>query len=208
MLWTLAQIAALLWLVGPILGVMLLLIPVVGLFNELVISNIHVLLAASLVVSFRAPAVWPFMVLTKVTPVIGLVWFAVRREWRSLAVALATTGIVVIVSFALGPNAWVEWTRWIASNPPVPTDPDQLLAWASLLVRLPAGLLLIAVAARRDWRWLVPIAIWLSLPVIWYNSPILMAASIPLARSDLQRARARKRAQLSGKPSIPLGRSD
>jgi hypothetical protein len=63
------------------------------------------------------------------------------------------------------------------------------------------------VAARKDWRWLVPIAIWLSLPVIWYNSPILMAASIPLAKDDLRRARQRAVPRGAGRPTVPLGRS-
>jgi len=47
--------------------------------------------------------------LTKVTPGVGLVWFAVRREWRSLAIAATATAVVVAVSAAVAPGAWAGW---------------------------------------------------------------------------------------------------
>ena len=34
---------------------------------------------------------WAFVLLTKVTPGIGLLWFAIRRRWRDLAIALGVT---------------------------------------------------------------------------------------------------------------------
>ena len=50
---------------------------------ELAGGNISLLLAVAIVVGFRWPAAWAFVLLTKVTPGIGLLWFVVRREWRS-----------------------------------------------------------------------------------------------------------------------------
>ena len=50
---------------------------------------------------FRYPWTWGFVLLTKVTPGIGLLWFAVRREWRALAIALGVTGVIVAVSLVL-----------------------------------------------------------------------------------------------------------
>ena len=53
---------------------------------------------------FRYPWTWGFVLLTKVTPGVGLLWFAVRREWRALAIALGVTGAIVAVSLvARGP---------------------------------------------------------------------------------------------------------
>ena len=40
------------------------------------------------------PAAWALPLLPKVTPGIGVVWFLVRREWRSLAIAVGL-GIAV-----------------------------------------------------------------------------------------------------------------
>ena len=55
---------------------------------ELYHGNIHLLMAAAIVLGFRYPIGWSFLLLTKVTPGVGLVWFAVRREWRPLIIAL------------------------------------------------------------------------------------------------------------------------
>lgn len=206
-LWMAAQVSVLVWMIGPIVTVILILIPPVGLFDELIIGNIHIFMAAALVLTFRISPVWGFPMLTKVTPAIGLAWYAVRREWRQLAGALLTTGLIAALSFAINPEAWRTWLTWLSTMPAVPPNSTQLLASASLLLRLPAALLLIIIGARKDWRWLVPIGIWLSLPVIWYNSPILMAASIPLAKDDMRRARQRRLARAAGRPATSLGRS-
>ncbi len=61
-------------------------------------GNVHMLLALAIVLGFRWPATWSFVLLTKVTPGIGLLWFAVRREWRSLAIALGATAVLVTLS--------------------------------------------------------------------------------------------------------------
>ncbi len=45
-------------------------------------------MAAAIALGFRYPATWAFVLLAKVTPGIGLLWFLVRREWRNLAIAL------------------------------------------------------------------------------------------------------------------------
>jgi hypothetical protein len=105
-LWTAAICAAYIWLVGrwafPIVlaGAMAL---------ELYLGQIDVFIAAAIVIGFRYPAVWAFPLLTKVAPGIGLVWFAVRREWRSLAIALSATVAVAAVSAVLTPNLWHDW---------------------------------------------------------------------------------------------------
>ena len=59
---------------------------------ELYHGNIHLLLAAAIVLGFRHPWTWSFVLLSKVTPGVGLIWFAIRREWRALGIALGVTG--------------------------------------------------------------------------------------------------------------------
>ena len=51
---------------------------------ELFVGQVHLFIAAAIVLGFRWPALWAFNILTKVTPGVGLLWFLVRREWRSL----------------------------------------------------------------------------------------------------------------------------
>ncbi len=67
---------------------------------ELYHGNVHLLMAAAIVLGFRYPVGWSFLLLTKVTPGVGLIWFAVRREWRPLLIALGFTGALVAVSVA------------------------------------------------------------------------------------------------------------
>src|SRR4051812_32333136 len=80
--WTGLLMATLLVLTGPVLFVLAL--PIA--FFELWGGNIHLLLALAIVLGFRWPATWAFVLLTKVTPGVGLLWFAVRREWAKLAI--------------------------------------------------------------------------------------------------------------------------
>ena len=103
--WTALLMLAVRYLTGPrlfIVGVLLA-------SAELAGGNISLLLAVAIVLGFRWPAAWALILLTKVSPGIGLIWFAVRREWRNLAIALGATVIVVATSAAIMPWAWVDW---------------------------------------------------------------------------------------------------
>ena len=71
---------------------------------NLVDGNIHLFLAVAIALGFRYPALWSVVLLTKVTPGVGLLWFAVRREWRSLRIALGVTGAIVAVDLRVHAN--------------------------------------------------------------------------------------------------------
>src|SRR5207247_6135780 len=135
--WTVLLLAALTFLVGPVLlgAAVLLALP------ELLGGNITLLIAAALVVGFRWPAAWAFVLLTKVTPGVGLLWFAVRREWRSLGIALGTTAAVVVISAVVAPDAWLQWPGVLAGIA------GRGGTWAAvpvpLLVRLPVAVAII-----------------------------------------------------------------
>ncbi len=82
-IWLALLVGNLIWLGGRGVRVIwLLAFPPVAL--ELYHGNIHLWIAAAIVLGFRYPWTWGFILLTKVTPGIGLLWFAVRREWRAL----------------------------------------------------------------------------------------------------------------------------
>ena len=85
--WTALLIGAVWLLTGPQL---FLFGKVVGAM-EIAGGNISLLLAAAIVPGFRYPWTWAFVLLTKITPGIGLLWFVLRREWRQLVIALGAT---------------------------------------------------------------------------------------------------------------------
>lgn len=150
-----AETAALVWLTGPLLALVGIAF-VQPVQDEILTGNIHLLLAAAVVGGFRYPALWSTVLLTKVVPGVGLVWFAVRREWRALAIALGVTAVIAAVSFLLAPHLWGEWIARLAASSgiaPVPLGP-----------RLVIGAALVAYGATRDWYWTVPFAAALAMP--------------------------------------------
>lgn len=116
-----ASLAALYYLVGR-WSVLFLLFPPVAI--ELFAANVNLVVAATIVVGFAHPAAWAFPILTKVAPGIGVLWFPLRREWRSFAIALAATGAIVAVSVALAPSVWVEWVTYMRSKRRWPAAPE------------------------------------------------------------------------------------
>jgi hypothetical protein len=144
---------------------------------ELEVGNIHFLLAAAVYLGMRYPAVWAFVLLTKVTPGVGLVWFLVRREWRSLAIALGATALIVGVSFVMVPGHWVDWIGSLVGNArqqwPYPLFP------VPLAVRLVAAAALIAWGARTDRRWTLIVGTTLAIPTLW-PANLAMAVGLPL----------------------------
>ncbi len=176
--WTALLIAAVWLLTGPrwfLLGLGLAAMEIAG-------GNISLLLAIAIVLGFRWPAAWAFVLLTKVTPGIGLLWFAVRREWRSLGLALLATALVVAVSAVAMPRAWLDWIEVLVRNAGRPGT------WAAvpipLAVRLPAAVLLVVWGARTDRRWTVPVASLLALPALWYGSFAMLLALVPLVARE------------------------
>ena len=141
------------------------------------VGNIHNFMLLAVVVGFRYPAAWAFPLLTKVTPVIGLTWFAVRREWRNLGIALGVTAGIVALSALVAPGLWLEWFGLVASHE---GEPAGKLANLPLPVRIGASTLLVAIGAWKGWRWTVPLGVMLSLPAIWVSSLALLLGGLVL----------------------------
>ncbi|MBY0395101.1 MAG: DUF2029 domain-containing protein, partial [Thermoleophilia bacterium] len=157
---------------------------------ELYHGNVHLLIAAAIALGFRYPAAWSFVLLTKVTPGIGLLWFAVRREWRPLIIVGTVTGLLVAVSLLVDARFWAEWINvdLLVSLQRPPTQPQIAIP---LLPRFLAAALLVTWGARTDRRWTVPAAATLALPVLWFAGLSILAA-IPAVdwrqRRDADRA--------------------
>jgi hypothetical protein len=92
----------------------------------------------AIALGFRYPATWAFVLRAKDTPGVGLLWFLVRREWRSLGIALGVTAALVAVSLVFDLRLWQEWVekQVVAS---VGQPPDQPQIDIPLLLRLPAA---------------------------------------------------------------------
>ena len=154
---------------------------------ELYHGNIHLWIAAAIVLGFRYPWTWAFIVLTKVTPGLGLVWFAVRREWRPLAVAAGVTGAIVAVSMVLEWHLWEDWFQFLTTTPEGGSV-AQFQIGIPLLIRLPIAVILVAWGGLTDRRWTVPLAATLALPVLWFSGFAICAACLPLLRRPEQEA--------------------
>ena len=176
-----------------------------GVMEDLVRGNIHVLLAAAIIAGFRWPGLWSAMLLTKVTPGVGLIWFAVRREWRALLQVAVVTGLIVGVSILFfGIGVWQEWIRLLATSAESPRTYTYLgIAPPRLLVRMPVAVLVIAWGALTNRRWAVPVGAFLALPVIWPSGFALLAAVPPLVIGDRRQGAPHggMRNRAAGRPS-------
>lgn len=174
--WTAILIAAVRFLTGPRLLAAGLLFPFTAM--EVAGGNVSLLLAAAIVLGFRWPAAWALVLLTKITPGVGLLWFAVRREWRPLLIVAGATAAIVMVSAVVMPAAWREWIDVIVGNA------GKGGTWASvpipLWIRLPIAIGVVVWGARTDRPWTVPVASMLALPALWYGGISMLLAVIPL----------------------------
>ncbi len=179
--WTALLLAAVFFLTGP----RLLLLGLVLGAMEIAGGNISLLLTVAIVAGFRYPWTWAFVILTKITPGIGLLWFALRREWRQLGIALGATAAIVAVSYLLMPGAWQDWIALLAANT------GKGGTWAAvpipLVIRGPIGVALLIWGAPRNQRWVVPIAAMLALPALWYGSLSMVLGVIPLTTPEERR---------------------
>jgi hypothetical protein len=174
-------------------------------------GNIEMLVALAILAGFRWPATWAFVLLTKVTPGVGLLWFALRREWRSLALALAATAAVVAISGFAAPAAWRAWIDVLIANAGKSSTSG---TWAAVpvpfLVRFPFAVLLVAWGARTNRRWTVPVGSMLALPALWYGGLSIALAALPLMgvrtwgdlRTTLGRGRSELAAELVALPFL------
>jgi hypothetical protein len=179
-LWSALLVGSLVWL-GWRRALLLLAFPPIAL--DLYFGNMNLLIAAAIALGFRYPWAWAFVLLTKITPGVGLIWFAARREWRSLITTFAITAFIVTASVALDARLWQEWLAAIkGGSGPVPAGVLPI----PLVFRLLAAALLVFWGARTSRRWTVPVAATLALPVLWIGGFAVLAALAAINRRDLE----------------------
>jgi hypothetical protein len=193
--WTAILMVAVRYLTGPRLFAIGILLATA----ELAGGNISLLLAAAIVVGFRWPAAWALILLTKVSPGIGLLWFVVRREWRNLGIALAATAIVAGGSALTMPLAWQQWAHVLMAN--VGRDGTWAAVPVALWVRLPMAVVLVVWGARTDRRWTVPVASMLALPALWFGGLSMLLAVIALRQMPEPAESAVRRGDIDDGPT-------
>ena len=169
-LWTGLHIAALIWLRAG----WFLIVP--GLNEDVLRGNISTFLALFAVLSLRyAAAWWVPVVLTKITPAVGLIWHAVRGEWQSLAILTGALAAVVAIGFAIDSELWRGWLASVANSDATYEAGHPL---GPVWLRVGIAAIVTAFAARTSRAWLVPVAMFLAVPGLWaFNWGLL--AGIP-----------------------------
>jgi hypothetical protein len=157
---------------------------------EVYFGNINLLIAAAIALGFRYPVTWAFVLLSKVTPGVGLLWFAVRREWRNLAIALGATAAIVTISYVVDAPLWLQWFGALQRDSGAPLGG----ALASpIWFRLPVAAAIVVWGARTDRRWTVPVAATLAMPVLWVAALSVLAALFAIDRPELRGRQPRER---------------
>ena len=185
-IWTAVLVGIVVLLTGPF-AILMFANPMV--LFEIQAGNIHLLLALAIVVGFRWPATWAFVLLTKVTPGIGILWFALRREWRNLVLAAGATVVVVAISGALQPAAWIEWVQSLITNAQIPSSDYTGSLFGPLWMRAPIALAVVTWGALTGRRWTVPVASTIAIPLLALFNLTLLIALVPIALPGAARFR-------------------
>ena len=182
--WSVLLGAALVWLLWPLSTRWRWLVLAYVVPPALLIGNIEAFLAVAAVVGLRHPSAWAFPLLTKVTPGLGPVWFAVRREWRQAAVAVLGTAAVAAVSFAISPQLWQQWWDFIIAAPTPPTQ----VGYPPLVARLVVAIAVLVWGALRGKRGAIAVAMLLAMP-LWSSGILVLLAALPRLRAADAEAR-------------------
>lgn len=145
------------------------------------IENVEIFMAIGIVLGLRR---WPWLFtiggLIKVSPGLGLVYLALRRRWRDLAVSAVVGAVIVGVSYALAPELWRAWIEAIAGradivgNSLVPV-PYSIRAIAGLLLTVVAGVL-----GRRRGELLLVAGMTIANPGLSLQGFAVLAAALPI----------------------------
>ena len=174
-IWRGILLAAVVYLAGPFTLPVLLTVPVASEINA---GNIQILLALAIVLGFRWAGTWAFVLLTKASCGVGLLWFVVRREWRPLLIAGGVTGALVLASLVTHGSQWPGYIDLVTSGASPAVAPYYLPLW----VRLPPAIALIVIGARLGWRWTVVAGSTLALPVFYIISWSMLIGMLPFVR--------------------------
>ena len=186
-LWTALLVASLVW-IGSSFSWMLVAFAFPFVAVELYLGNIHILLAVAVLLGFRHPWTWAFVLLTKFSCGVGLLWFVVRGEWRSLGIALGTTALLCLISLVIAPYLWPEWIRYVLAAQSIDDRIWNNVIHVPLAIRMIPAVIVVVWGARTDREWTVLVAVTLALPVLWMHGfAVLVGLVAELRRRSASR---------------------
>jgi hypothetical protein len=144
-------------------------------------ENVDLFMALAIVLGLRR---WPWLfamgALVKVSPGLGIVYLALRRQWRDAFVASVVGGVIVVVSLVAAPDLWRAWLDAIQGradmigNSLLPV-PYYVRVAAGLALTVGGGLL-----GRRPGELLLVAGITLANPGLAVNGLAVLAAAVPI----------------------------
>jgi hypothetical protein len=181
--WTVLMLVCLWWIAGRDVLVALALCAFPPVAVEFWSRNVHLILAALLVLAIRQWGGWfSIGAAIKLAPGIGILYLALRGRWRDAGIALGVGAVLLAVSVVLSPDAWRQFATVMLARGP--SDASTLLP-IPYFVRAIAGLVLVAVAARISPRWgepLLVVGVVVALPTLWFTALATLVAVVPLVR--------------------------
>lgn len=184
-IWAALNLTALTWMAGPVVAGLLLVIPGSPVIDEVATGNIHLLIAASLVLAVRHAGWWSVPLLTKVAPAAGITYLLGARLWRQVAIAVGVTAGLSLLSFILAPHLWFDWVQSLVTNTGRSIPSDVAVIPGPIALRVVVAAAIGLVGGMRGWRWTIPVAATIALPVPWSSGLAVLVAVIAMARFGL-----------------------
>lgn len=196
-----------LWdLAGRSMLKMLALLAFVPMAVALRIENVEIFMALAIVLGLRR---WPWLfsigALIKVSPGLGIVYLAVRRRWRDVAVSVVVGAAITGISLTLAPDLWRTWLDAIngradmVGNSLIPV-PYSVRAAAGLVLAVVAGVL-----GRRPGELLLVAGVTIANPGLSLQGFAVLAAAIPIWLAGPDGIGGRSEAAERGRPEQSPG---
>jgi hypothetical protein len=190
--WTALLLGCLWWLGGRNVLVALALIAFLPVAVELRVRNVHLVIAVLSVLALRRSwAFWVPAAAIKITPVLGIAYFAAAGRWRDAVKASVLGAAILAISVALGPQAWRQFLDVVGAR--AGTDGGSLFP-IPFALRLAVGLALVIIAGRiavratsraespRVGEALLIVALVVANPTLWATAFSMLIAILPLWR--------------------------
>jgi hypothetical protein len=163
LVWAIPAVGAFVWMLRPASRRFLPPLIVFAAFS-IESGNVEWLYGLVAIFTVTTPGGWAVPLLTKITPGVGMAWYAGRREWRKLLLALGVTIFIATISFVLAPSLWSDWVRALtyASAHQSPNG----MANAPIVIRVAAALAIVLGGAILGHRWTLVIAMLVAQPDI------------------------------------------
>lgn len=176
-MWAAMNLGLLVWMLGPAAALITLAFPPVS--HAYWSGNIHFLLAATAILGVRHAGFWALPLLTKVTPGIGLLWHAGRKDLRAVITGMSWTIGLGSLSFLLAPHLWSEWLRVLSLSAQT-AGPETLLP-LSLEIRVAIAAAVVVFGGTRGWAWTIPVGMAIAQPIFWTAGLAVLVAAVPLS---------------------------